>query len=68
MCDRVAGSGVRLALENHGDLTTAQLLALMRLVDSPVLCICLDNVNLPRVGDNMVTSSELLAPTRPWSS
>jgi len=62
VCDRVARSGVRLAIENHGDLTAVELLALMRLVDSPMLCICLDNINLSRVGDDMVTSSELLAP------
>lgn len=62
VCHRVASSGVRLALENHGDLTAVELLALMHLVDSPALGICLDNVNLSRVGDDMVTSSKLLAP------
>ena len=61
VCDRVASSGVRLAVENHGDLTAVELLALLRLVDSPVLGVCLDNVNMSRVGDDMVTSSELLA-------
>ncbi len=57
----MASSGVRLAIENHGDLTAVELLALLRLVDSPVLGVCLDNVNLSRVGDDMVTSTELLA-------
>jgi 3-oxoisoapionate decarboxylase len=57
-----AAAGVRLALENHGDLTVADILALLERVDSPALGVCLDNVNLIRVGDDELHGVEALAP------
>jgi 3-oxoisoapionate decarboxylase len=57
-----AAAGVRLALENHGDLTVADILALLERVDSPALGMCLDNVNLIRVGDDELHGVEALAP------
>ena len=55
--------GVRLAIENHGDLRVADLLAILERVDRPdVLGITLDNVNLIRVGDDMAEGTRLLAP------
>ena len=55
-------AGVRLALENHGDLSSVEILALLSLVSSDALGVCLDNINLIRVGDDMATGSRLLAP------
>jgi len=60
--DRAAGSGVRLALENHGDLRVADILELFERVDRPdTLGVCLDNVNLIRVGDDMADGTRALA-------
>ncbi len=54
---------VRLALENHGDLRVADILSLFERVDRPdVLGVCLDNVNLIRVGDDMADGTRALAP------
>lgn len=55
-------AGVRLALENHGDLTAADILTLLDRVDSPALGVCLDNVNLIRVGDDELEATRELAP------
>jgi sugar phosphate isomerase/epimerase len=60
--DRAADAGVRLALENHGDLTVADILALIERVDRPALGVCLDNVNLIRVGDDELDGTAALAP------
>ncbi|MBA2757975.1 MAG: sugar phosphate isomerase/epimerase [Chloroflexi bacterium] len=61
--DHAADRGVRLALENHGDLRVADILALFDLVDRPAsLGVCLDNVNLIRVGDDMLEGTRALAP------
>lgn len=60
--DRAAGLGVHLALENHGDLQARDLLELIERVDRPNLGICLDNVNLIRVGDDMLAGTAALAP------
>jgi sugar phosphate isomerase/epimerase len=61
--DRAAMSGVRLALENHGDLRVADILELLDRVDRPeALGVCLDNVNLIRVGDDMAEGTRALAP------
>jgi sugar phosphate isomerase/epimerase len=55
-------AGIRLALENHGDLTVADILALIERVDRPALGVCLDNVNLIRVGDDELEGTRALAP------
>lgn len=61
--DRAAAADVRLALENHGDLRVRDILALMGAVDRPAtLGVCLDNVNLIRVGDDMAEGTRALAP------
>ena len=58
-----AERGVHLALENHGDLSVADILAIFERVDRPdVLGVCLDNVNLIRVGDEMAAGTRALAP------
>ena len=61
--DFAADRGVRLALENHGDLRVGDILALFEAVDRPdTLGVCLDNVNLIRVGDDMADGTRALAP------
>jgi len=60
--DRAATVGVRLAIENHGDLRAADLLELLDRADRPNLGVCLDNVNLVRVGDDMAEGTRALAP------
>jgi len=61
--DYAADRGVRLALENHGDLRVVDILDLFARVDRPAsLGVCLDNVNLPRVGDDMAEGTRALAP------
>jgi len=61
--DHAADRGVRLALENHGDLRVRDILELFERVDrSATLGVCLDNVNLPRVEDDMAAGTAALAP------
>lgn len=60
--DRAAAAGVSLAVENHGDLRADELAELLDRADRPNLGVCLDNVNLIRVGDGMVEGTALLAP------
>lgn len=60
--DHAADHGIRLALENHGDLRVQDILALFDAVDRPdTLGVCLDNVNLIRVGDDMAEGTRALA-------
>lgn len=62
-CERAEDAGVRLAIENHGDLRVVDLLELFDRVDRPdTLGVCLDNVNLIRVGDDMAEGTRALAP------
>lgn len=60
--DRAAGVGLSLALENHGDLRARDILELFDRADRPNLGVCLDNVNLIRVGDDMLEGTAALAP------
>jgi sugar phosphate isomerase/epimerase len=60
--DRAAEHGLRLALENHGDLRAVDILDLIERVGRPNLGVCLDNVNLIRVGDDMLAGTAALAP------
>jgi sugar phosphate isomerase/epimerase len=54
--------GLGLALENHGDLTAAEVAEVLRRVDDPALGVCLDTANALRVGDDPLEASRLLAP------
>jgi len=60
--DRAAAVGVALALENHGDLRACDILELLERVDRPNLGVCLDNVNLVRVGDDYLEGIAALGP------
>lgn len=60
--DYAGERGIRLALENHGDLRVQDILAIFERVDRPdVLGVTLDNVNLIRVGDSMADGTRALA-------
>ena len=61
--DYATDHGVRLAIENHGDLRVQDILALIDAVAATgPLGVCLDNVNLIRVGDDMADGTRALAP------
>ncbi|MFV2064017.1 MAG: sugar phosphate isomerase/epimerase family protein [Chloroflexota bacterium] len=60
--DRAARVGLALAIENHGDLTASEILEIIGRVERPNLGVTLDNLNLPRVGDDMIEGTRLLAP------
>ncbi len=62
---RAGELGLRLAVENHGDLTARELLDLVERVDDAVLGVCLDTANAVRVGDDAVDAARLLA-ARTW--
>jgi sugar phosphate isomerase/epimerase len=60
-CSAARDLGLRLALENHGDLTAAQI---ERLVDEvgDDLRVCFDTANALRVGDDIAAVARRLAP------
>lgn len=61
--DYAGERGVRLGLENHGDLRVADVLGVLERVGRPdVLGVTLDNVNLIRLGDDMADGTRALAP------
>jgi 3-oxoisoapionate decarboxylase len=62
LSDEAENLGLKLALENHADLRAAELVELLARVDHPALAICLDTVNLLRVGDDLISGVRLLAP------
>jgi sugar phosphate isomerase/epimerase len=60
--DAAARVGLVLAIENHGDLRAAELRGLIERVDRPNVGVTLDNVNLIRLGDDMIEGTRILAP------
>jgi sugar phosphate isomerase/epimerase len=58
---RAAAEGLELALENHGDLTAAELDALVAAVGEPALGVCFDTANALRVGDDVLEAARLLS-------
>ena len=55
-------AGVALAIENHADLTAAEMLRLIEAVGDDVLGVCLDTANALRVGDDPAAAARDLAP------
>lgn len=49
--------GLELAVENHGDLTTGELMELLGLVGEPELGVCFDTANAARVGEDAVVGA-----------
>jgi sugar phosphate isomerase/epimerase len=60
-CAAARDHGLRLALENHADLTAAQIEQLLDEVGDD-LRVCFDTANALRVGDDVAASAERLAP------
>jgi sugar phosphate isomerase/epimerase len=60
-CDAARGFGLRLALENHGDLTAEQIERLLELVGDDVLRVCFDTAYALRVGDDVADAARRLA-------
>jgi sugar phosphate isomerase/epimerase len=60
--DVAAAAGVALAIENHGDLRAAELKDLITRIGRPNVGVTLDNVNLIRLGDDMLDGTAILAP------
>jgi sugar phosphate isomerase/epimerase len=58
-CEAARAVGLTLAVENHGDLTAAELGWLLQRVDAGV---CFDTANALRVGDDVLEAAALLAP------
>lgn len=54
--------GVDLAVENHADLTAAEMLRLLDAVGEDNVGVCLDTANALRVGDDPAEAARLLAP------
>jgi sugar phosphate isomerase/epimerase len=52
---------IRLAIENHGDLGSKDLEKLITLIARSNIGACIDNVNLIRVGDEMLDGVQRLA-------
>ena len=61
-CAAARDLGLTLALENHGDLTAAQVIHLLEEVDDPHLRVCFDTANALRVGDDVAAAARELAP------
>jgi sugar phosphate isomerase/epimerase len=57
-----SAAGVELAVENHADLTAAELCELLERVGDPVVGVCLDTANALRVGDDALDAAMVLAP------
>ena len=60
-CDRARDHDLRLALENHGDLTAEQIEQLLEEVGDD-LRVCFDTANALRVGDDVASAARRLAP------
>ncbi len=57
-----ADRGIRLAVENHCDSFSEEILWLLDRVDSPVVGACIDTVNALHVTEDPMTAIERLAP------
>jgi sugar phosphate isomerase/epimerase len=62
VADAAGDAGVALAIENHGDLRASELRDLIGRVDRSNVGVTLDNVNLIRLGDDMLEGTRILAP------
>jgi sugar phosphate isomerase/epimerase len=60
--ERAGEVGLRLAIENHGDMRAHEILEVIARTRATNLGITLDDVNLIRVGDDMLEGTRLLAP------
>lgn len=58
----LAELGCRLDVKTHEDVSSHELLDVIRQVDSPLIGVCLDVANLVVRGEDPVRAAELLAP------
>ena len=59
---RAAALGIRLAIENHADLTARQLETLIERAAAESIGVCFDSANALRVGDEPLEALRRLAP------
>ena len=55
-------AGVRLAIENHGDLSSSELVDLIERIEDPSVGICLDTGNALAVFEDPLEAAERMAP------
>jgi sugar phosphate isomerase/epimerase len=60
--DRAGQVELALAIENHGDLRADEVMEVIERAGRPNLGVTLDNVNLIRLGDDMIEGTRVLAP------
>lgn len=60
--DAAAQRGILLAIENHGDITAAELARVVERIGTERIGVCFDTANALRVGDDVLTAAALLAP------
>jgi 3-oxoisoapionate decarboxylase len=60
--ERAAEVGLDLAIENHGDLRAESIMEIIERTGCSNLGVTLDNVNLVRVGNDMLEGTKLVAP------
>lgn len=58
----VEKTGVRLALENHTDAFSEEVIHVLDEIDHPLVGACIDTVNAIHVTENPITAVEKLAP------
>lgn len=59
---RAAALGIRLAIENHADMTARQLETLIERAATESIGVCFDSANALRVGDEALEALRRLAP------
>lgn len=57
-----ADRGIALAIENHGEIESGQLLELIEYADVEGVGVCFDTANAPRVGEDAAEAAARLAP------
>ncbi len=62
VADLAQAVGLSLAIENHGDLTAREVIEIIDRTGSSNLGVTLDTLNLPRVGDDTLEGTRILAP------
>ena len=60
--DQVEKTGIKLALENHTDAFSEEVLWVLDRIDHPLVGACIDTVNGIHVTENPITAVENLAP------
>ncbi len=65
---RAADVGLRLAVENHADLTARELIDLIERVGADNLGVCFDTANAVRVGDDPVEAASSWPTGSRWST